>query len=101
MSHAFAQRRTRELPSRAVAQMAEPARDPALKPPWIRSVLEHLVVVIRLEHQNVERLAGVCDAAAHMADVVEEPGTSTGRTTRDDKPDRLIRVMWSCGGRNN
>ena len=89
--------RARENAGVAIAQVARLAGDARLQPTRVRAVAQHLVVVVGLEDEDVERLTRLGDRARDVADVVEQPGARTGRAARRSRS-RPIAVA-SCGSR--
>ncbi len=86
-------RLARERRGVVIAQVPDPRRDPRLQPGTVRAVPQHVVVVVRLEHEDVERLARARDRAAHVADVVEHARPRPGRLAGHDEAHRLARVV--------
>ena len=49
--------------------------------------------MVRFENQNVQTLTGLCDGARDAPQIIEQPRAGAGAATRDDEPNRLVRVV--------
>jgi hypothetical protein len=66
--------------------------DPLFERPWIRTTSQHLQVVIRLEHQEVEIRQSRPSQLAPRTEVGNQPESVPGPVL-DDNPNRLARIM--------
>ena len=88
----------RETAGGAVAQVPVVSGNALTQPGRVGTRPQHSLIVIRLQHQNVDFVTERAHIFVHVADIVADAGAGAGGHRRREKRDGLTRVMGNRKG---